>query len=338
VDLAPSGSWTSIAFPTAPTKGALSLSGSVVTYTPTNGTYGADSFTFTATGKGGTSSPATVTVTVGVPPAPSVSTKSISTAYNTPGAVNLAPSGVWTSIAFPSGPSKGSLSLSGSTVTYTPTAGAYGSDSFTFTATGPGGTSAPATVSVSVAAPPAPTVSAKSISTAYNTPGAVNLAPSGVYTSVAVATSPAKGSVSIAGTTATYTPTSGTYGADSFTFTATGPGGVSAPAAVNITVAAPPVNHNPVANNDYPDRVSSPYTLYIEPLENDTDPDGDPLTIVSLSGEWATTAKIINNGKAIEFFANPGANVYDYMYYTISDGRGGTATGAIYLQVDGGQW
>ncbi|WP_163570989.1 Ig-like domain-containing protein, partial [Klebsiella pneumoniae] len=51
---------------------------------------------------------------------------------------------------------------------------------------------------------------------------------------------PAHGSFVIAGDTVTYTPAATYYGADSFTYTATGPGGTSAPATVSLTVATPP--------------------------------------------------------------------------------------------------
>ncbi len=112
-------------------------------------------------------------------------------------------------------------------VTYTPTAGYFGADSFTYTATGPGGTSAPATVSVTVATPAAPTVAARSAAVPYDTATAVDLTASitGVHTSIAVASAPAHGTTSITGDVVTYTPTAGYFGADSFTYTATGPGG-----------------------------------------------------------------------------------------------------------------
>ena len=48
---------------------------------------------------------------------------------------------------------------------------------------------------------------------------------------------PAHGTIAIAGDVITYTPTAGYAGPDSFTYTATGPGGTSAPATVSLTVA-----------------------------------------------------------------------------------------------------
>jgi len=239
IALSPSGVYSSLAVASGPSHGTASISGTTATYTPTSGYYGSDSFTYTATGSGGTSAAATVSITVGNPPAPTVAAVSASTAYNTAKAIALSPSGVYNALAVAAGPSHGSASISGTTATYTPTSGYYGSDSFTYTATGPGGTSAAATVTVTVANPPAPTVSAVSATTAYNTAKAIGLSPSGVYNALAVAAGPAHGSASISGATATYTPTSGYYGSDSFTYTATGPGGTSSAATVSITVSTP---------------------------------------------------------------------------------------------------
>ncbi|MCF8506358.1 MAG: hypothetical protein K9G59_15710 [Caulobacter sp.] len=242
ITLLPAGVFTSLAVATAPTNGSVTLSGSTATYTPTPGYFGPDSFTYTATGPGGTSAAATVSLTVATPPAPTAGAVSANVAYNSAGqAVTLLPTGVFTSLAVATAPANGSVTLSGSTATYVPAPGFFGSDSFTYTATGPGGTSAAATVSLTVATPPAPTVGAVNANVAYNSAGeAITLLPAGVFTSLDVATAPANGSVTISGTTATYVPTTGSFGPDSFSYTATGPGGTSAAATVNLTVATPP--------------------------------------------------------------------------------------------------
>ncbi len=58
------GTATSVAVSTAPTHGSTSVSGTSISYTPTAGYTGSDSFQYTATNVGGTSAPATVTITV----------------------------------------------------------------------------------------------------------------------------------------------------------------------------------------------------------------------------------------------------------------------------------
>ena len=135
---------------------------------------------------------------------------------------------------------KGTVSFTATSVTYTPASGSYGADSFTYTVTNSHGGTATATVSVTVGNPAAPTVAILSKTVPYNTATAVGLLPSGVYTSLTASTAPGHGTLSaITGTNVTYTPTSGYVGADSFAYTATGPGGTSAPATVSVTVQAP---------------------------------------------------------------------------------------------------
>jgi hypothetical protein len=148
----------------------------------------------------------------------------------------LSPSGQYTSLQVASAPAHGSASISGTTATYTPSQSYYGADSFTYTASGPSGTSLPATVSVNVGNPPAPTAGNVSLSVAYNGSGSVNLAPGGVYTSLALASNPSHGSASVSGQTASYTPGGGYYGADSFTYSVLGPGG-SNTGTVSVNVA-----------------------------------------------------------------------------------------------------
>lgn len=192
-----------------------------------------------------------------VVPAPTVAkVPAVAIAYNTNGtAIDLTNSiiGTASSIAVVTAPAHGTTSMSGNVVTYTPDAGYYGSDSFTFTATGPGGTSQPATVSLTVAPPPAPTVTGRSgIDVSFNSQGTVidlTSSISGVASDVLIVTPPVRGTATVAGKVVTYTPTADSYGPDSFTFTATGPGGTSAPATVSFTTAGAPPRVQPQSGN-----------------------------------------------------------------------------------------
>ena len=243
------GVYTSIAVVAAPANGTIvSVIGNVISYRPTTGFSGVDSFTYRALGPGGTQStpPALVSITV-APSVPIVTAPStVSTAFNTPVAINLAAqiTGVATSIAIATPAAHGTTSISGTTVTYTPTSGYFGTDSFKYTATGPGGTSLPSTpVNISVASPP-PTAASQSVSVAFAGTGRIDLAPqlTGTVTSISIVTAPANGSIiSIAGTTVTYLPNSGFSGTDSFTYRAIGPGGVSGIATVSITITTAPL-------------------------------------------------------------------------------------------------
>ncbi len=250
IDLSASitGVHSAIAIGTNPAHGTVAIAGDVVTYTPAATYYGADSFTYTATGPGGTSAPASVSITVGLPPAPVAADKSgVAVPYASTGtAIDLSASvtGVHSAIAIGTAPTHGTVVIAGDVVTYTPAATYYGADSFTYTATGPGGTSAPATVSITVANPPAPVVADKNgVAVGYNSPGTtIDLAASitGVHASITISTAPTHGTATVSGDVVTYVPTTGYYGADSFGYTATGPGGTSAAATVGLTVATPP--------------------------------------------------------------------------------------------------
>lgn len=144
-----------------------------------------------------------------------------------------------TSIAASDG-AHGTTHEAGDVVTYTPDAGYSGADSFTYTATGPGGTSSPATVTVDVEVPAAPSVEDVAVTVPMNTATPIDLSShvSGVHTSIATS-APSHGARTVSGDVVTYTPTTGYSGADSFTWTATGPGGTSAAETVSITVSAP---------------------------------------------------------------------------------------------------
>ena len=93
---------------------------------------------------------------------------------------------------------------------------------------------------------------------------------------------------------------------------------------------APP-NRSPLANNDSATTAeNTPVTINV--LANDSDPAGNPLTLVSVSqgnnGVVTTNANgTVTYWPATNFF---GAN---YFTYTISDGQGGSATGIVSVTV-----
>lgn len=123
------------------------------------------------------------------------------------------------------------------TITYTPNPGYIGPDSFSYAATGPGGTSAPASISLSVTAS-APALTEDAASTPANSPVeiAVTANDTGPVDTIAIATAPAHGTAVVSDLKVTYTPAPNYFGPDSFTYTATGAGGVSSPGTVKVTV------------------------------------------------------------------------------------------------------
>lgn len=327
------GNPTSVAAASAPSHGVAVASGTSITYKPTAGYAGPDSFTYTASNSAGTSSPATVSITVSAPTlalspstlpsavaessytqalsasggtapyayvvasgalptglslnaatgalsgttlsagsfhftvratdsstgpaAPFSVTQTYTLTVNAPvitvGPANLpsAQQGTAYSQVLSAGGGTGSYAFSASgnlppglvlnsagVLSGTPTAN--GSFNFTVVATDGEGFTGSQAHTLGVGVPNAPTVSAKSASTTYDTSTSIDLSTSiaGVgVTTVTVATQPKHGAVSVSGETMTYTPSSTFYGGtDSFTYTATNPGGTSSPATVTVTV------------------------------------------------------------------------------------------------------
>ncbi|HEY3812702.1 MAG TPA: IPT/TIG domain-containing protein [Caulobacteraceae bacterium] len=221
----------------------LSLSSAgVLSGTPT--VFGGAGFTVTATDSAAAPGPYSGAVVyvlqINLPPAPTAAPKSVTLPVGgAPIAIDLSGSitGVATSVSVIAAPSHGSTQVSGETVTYAPAAGYFGADSFTYEAVGPGGNSAPATVSLTIPAP-APVTTADTATTPANQPVtiAVTANDSGPINSIAIAAKPAHGTATITNLSVVYTPAANYFGPDSFTYTATGPGGTSAATAVQITV------------------------------------------------------------------------------------------------------
>ena len=66
-------------------------------------------------------------------------------------------------------------------------------------------------------------------------------------------------------------------------------------------------------------------------LANDTDPDGDPLTVTSASAANGTVT--INPDGTLRYVPNANFNGTDTITYTISDGQGGTSTATVTVTV-----
>ncbi|MDW5442299.1 putative Ig domain-containing protein [Polaromonas sp. SM01] len=229
-----------------PTGLSLGVSSGTLSGTPTLA--GAYNFSVTATDSStGTGFPFmktvfyTVTVASGTPVAGAVSaTVAYGSAAN-PITLNLS-GGVATSVAVATAAAHGTATASGTSITYRPTAGYSGADSFTYTATNAAGTSAPATVSVTVGAAPVVVVddnTSTPTNQAVSIPVTAN--DSGPITSIAISTPPAHGSAVVNGLSVVYTPANNYAGTDTLRYTATGPGGTSAPATVTISINPVPL-------------------------------------------------------------------------------------------------
>ncbi len=162
--------------------------------------------------------------------------------------------------------------------------------------------------------------------------------PDGDALTITGVSTPGKGTSSISAGRVVYTPAASTCtgAVDSFTYTINDGKGGTATATVAVTVNAapvvivPPANNAPVAVNDVfivPCRNS----LVLDVLANDSDKDGDPLTITSVTQPSKSAIAISANGKTLTYTPTGACFVNDSFTYTISDGKGGTATASVTL-------
>ena len=123
-------------------------------------------------------------------------------------------------------------------------------------------------------------------------------------------------------------------GADSFTYTVSDGNGGTATARVDVTITSappPPPNTKPVA---VADSTSTPYgtPVTLSVLGNDSDADGNTLTITSITQPASGGVASIAGGKII-FSPSTSFSGSAVFSYTISDGLGGSATASVTVTV-----
>ena len=131
--------------------------------------------------------------------------------------------------------------------------------------------------------------------------------------------------------TCTYTPAFGFSGSDSFDYTVTDGLGGFGTATVQITVVPNTVEHDPVAA-DYSISTPSGQGITLNVLKDSGDPDGDPLTVTSHTNGSGGTVTCVAAGNCTYTSSLSFVGTDSYTY-TISDGRGGTATGTVTVEV-----
>src|SRR5215207_3193852 len=243
---------------------------------------------------------------------------------------DAAPDGNPLTAVLMTGPSHGSLTLNANgSFSYTPAADFSGSDSFTYGASDGTLTSNVATVAISVSAVnDVPVAAGDAFSTAEDTvltvpaPGVLDndSDPDGNPLTAVLVTGPSDGSLTLnANGSFSYTPAADFAGSDSFTYRASDGTLTSNVATVTITVTAV---------NDTPAGVADAYTTAEDTvltvpasgvLGNDSDPDGDPLTAVLVTGPGHGSLSLNANGS---FSYTPAAdfNGSDTFTYHANDG------------------
>jgi len=119
-----------------------------------------------------------------------------------------------------------------------------------------------------------------------------------------------------------------------FTYSVTDGRGGNASATVTVSV-----NNRPTPANDSVTTAQGT-SVAILALANDTDPNGDPITVSAIALQSANGIATIettgaNANRAINFFPNPGFTGVTSFQYSVSDGRGGTANATVTITVSG---
>ena len=329
---------------TNPAHGTVSKdSQNVLTYTPAIGFSGADSFTYTISDGKGHTAVATVNLIVNAPPngAPTAVADTATTTYGTQVTIQVLsndtdPDNDLLTLIDSTNGTNGTVSFSDSAITYKPNAGFSGEDSFSYTITDGHGHTAIGQVKVTVGAAPnrAPTAVTDTVTTNYGAAVTINALsndtdPENDTLTVTGNTQASNGTVTRSGNTFTYTPRSGFSGADSFSYTISDGKGNAATGLVNVTVGAAP-NRAPTAVTD---TVTTNYgaAITINALSNDTDPENDTLTVTG--NTQASNGTVTRSGNTFTYTPRSGFSGADSFSYTISDGKGNSATGTVNITV-----
>jgi len=325
---------------TQPLHGAVIASGTSIIYTPAPNYFGGDSFTYTISdGNGGIS---TAVVSIEVLPVndpPVAQGDSQTTREDSPVMILVLsndsdPEDDPLRVESIGRPSNGSVVNNGSELVYEPDPGYSGTDIFTYTISdGKGGTS---TARVTVLIAPVndlPSAQDDSANTDEETLVVIPILsndsdPDGDFLLIESFTQPQNGSVLNSRTTLSYIPNPGFQGIDTFTYAVSDGNGGSDHATVTVSVAE--VNDAPIAQDDAV-ITDEGIPITILSLLNDSDPDGDPLEIESVTSPGNGSVKIVDG--ELVYTPDPGFDGVDMFTYTVSDGRGGTSTATVFIAV-----
>ncbi|HGY56500.1 MAG TPA: tandem-95 repeat protein [Caldithrix abyssi] len=309
-----------------------------VTYTPDSDFFGADSFTYTIEDGIGGSDTATVRITItGVNDPPLAVDDADTTQQDQSITVNVLlndsdPDNDTLSVSEVLAPANGSaVNNNDSTITYTPNNGFYGPDSFKYVLSDGHNGSDTAMVRITVNGKP---VAVKdSAGTSQNDPVTVNVLrndsdPDGDALSVTDIIQSSNGNATNNNdSTITYTPNNGFYGTDTLQYILGDGNGGADTADVVITV-----NGNPVAGDDN-GVTDEDASVTINVLTNDSDPEGDPLTISSV-GNPAHGSAQVSGDSSIQYTPDADYNGSDSFTYIVQDGNGGEDTATVSITIN----
>jgi alpha-tubulin suppressor-like RCC1 family protein len=323
---------------------AVDPDGRRVRYTPDADFSGTDTFTYKATDGLADSAPATVTITVEpVGDAPVAVDDTASTDEDTAVTFEVLANdtdidGPSLAIVGVSDPAHGSAAIaSASTVTYTPDPGYCLTDGFTYTVSDGTSTDVGNVAMTVNCTNDGPQAMDDAATTAEDTVVTVAVLandtdPEGdALTVSSVTPAPAHGTAVIdaGNTTITYTPAKDFCGIDTFGYTATD--GTDSDAAMVVPVTVLCTNDPPVANDDAASTAEDkPADLVV--LANDTDPDGNGLTVTSATDPGHGTT-IVRSTNIVSYAPDADFCGTDSFQYSVSDGFGEADTATVTVTV-----
>ncbi|MGZ8243895.1 Calx-beta domain-containing protein [Methylomagnum sp.] len=308
-------------------------------YTPPTKFFGPDTFTYTIQDSQGRISTATVRITV-VTGEPLAVADSATTSEDKPVTItvlanDIDPNKDTLSVTAVSAPGHGTAAIgTDGVVIYTPATQYVGADSFTYTINDGQGHTAVGSVSLTVTSGTPVAVddsAATSLGKAVDIRVLANDSdPQNDTLSVTALTAPSSGAATIgADGIVTYKPVAGFAGIDSFTYTVSDGQGHTTTGRVQVTVSS----GIPSATDDST-TTSQGVPVEIAVLENDGDPENDPLSVISVSVPGHGTAALGKSG-VITYTPSSGFYGLDFFTYTISDGQGHTDTAFVDVFVTG---
>ncbi len=150
--------------------------------------------------------------------------------------------------------------------------------------------------------------------------------PENANLSIVDVSQPANGTVINNGNSLTYTPASDFVGTDTFAYTIDDGYGGQSTATVTVVL----INQAPLALDDGPYVFMANTPQVLDVLSNDSDPDGDVLTIVSVDTNGLKGVVIINGDGTLTYIPPAGAFILDEEFgYTITDPHGETASARV---------
>ncbi|MCK5584514.1 tandem-95 repeat protein, partial [Candidatus Bipolaricaulota bacterium] len=323
-----------------PRHGAAVFNGTSIVYTPDPNYVGVDSFTYTISDGHGGASTATVSIEVlPINDPPIAQDDSQTTQEGLPVTILVLsndsdPDDDSLRVESIGRPSNGSVVNNGSELVYEPDPGFSGTDRFTYTVSDNRGGTSTASVTVLVAALNNPPIAQNdSAITDEETLVVISILandsdPDGDFLLIESFTQPQNGSVLNSRTTLSYIPDSGFQGIDTFNYTVSDGNGGSSRATVTVSIAE--ANDPPMAQDDSA-ITDEGIAVMILSLLNDSDPNGDPLEIESVTSPDHGFVEIV--GGELLYTPDPGFDGVDTLAYTISDGKGGTSTATVFIAV-----